>query len=462
MPLAIRYAGLQHADMSGSGRHDAITIWNAAVAAVDSEQLVRQSLSVDAHCLKICDQQIALPDASHIEIVGAGKAGPGMARGLEQILADLPSTISWSGWINVPDDCVDTLNQIRLHGARPAGLNEPTQAGVDGTTEILRRVSQLSPQDLCLVLISGGGSALLPAPVSRISLKDKLSVTQFLAAAGATIQELNAVRGRISAVKNGGLARACTANRLCTLIISDVIGDPLDVIASGPTCTIQTTTGLGPLEVLRRFDPDLTRVPPSVVDAIRKPVDDTPPSCVVENHIIGNNQLAVAAAARSATALGYQVESWGSDNAGSASNLGRQLYNRMQELRQRATETGHRQCLLAGGETTVQLCDESIRGRGGRNQEVVLGALAEHLQFDSWDGLTLLSAGTDGEDGPTPSAGALSDASLAAAVRKAGVDPLDFLRTNNAWPFFDQFDGLVNTGPTHTNVMDVQVGLIHP
>ncbi len=462
MPLAKQYADLQHAGMSPPSRHDAFAIWKAAVAAVDSEQLVRKCVTVEADALNISDRQISLVDVDHIEIVGAGKAGPGMARGIEQALVDLPSTISWSGWVNVPDDCVDTLKQITLHGARPPGVNEPTQAGVDGTTEILRRVSQRNPNDLCLVLISGGGSALLPAPVSQVSLADKLSVTRFLSAAGATIQELNAVRSRISAVKNGGLARACAAGRLCTLIISDVIGDPLDVIASGPTCVTDTAASLQPLEVLQQFDPDLSHIPPAVIQVVRQPVDYGPPSCLVENHIIGNNRLAVASAAKSAAALGYQVESWGSENTGAASDLGRRLYDRMEELKQLAQETGRPQCLLAGGETTVKLCDESKRGKGGRNQEVVLGALVEHSQPGSWNGLTLLSAGTDGEDGPTPSAGALADRSLAEAVSEAGVNPADFLTTNNAWPFFDEFAGLVNTGPTHTNVMDVQVGLVQP
>ena len=460
--LAKHHADLQHVGMFGPSRHHAFVIWKAAVAAVDSEQLVRNCVTVEADTLYISGRQVSLVDVGHIEIVGAGKAGPGMARGVEQALADLPPRISRSGWINVPDDCVEPLKQITLHGARPPGINEPTQAGVDGTTEILRRVSERNRNDLCLVLISGGGSALLPAPVSQISLADKLSVTRFLSAAGATIQELNAVRCRISAVKNGGLARACAAGHLCALIISDVIGDPLDVIASGPTCTTDTATSLPPLEVLQKFDPDLRHTPPAVIQVLREPVNHDPPSCLVENHIIGNNQLAVSAAAKSAVALGYQVESWGSENTGTASDLGRQLYARMKELQQHARETGRPQCLLAGGETTVKLCDETRRGKGGRNQEVVLGAVAEDSQPGSWGGLTLLSAGTDGEDGPTPSAGALADHVLAVAVHEAGVNPADFLMTNNAWPFFNKFNGLVNTGPTHTNVMDVQVGLAHP
>ena len=448
--------------MSDPGRYDAIAIWQAAVAAVDSEHLVCQCLSVDGDLLRINDQQIPLVDVGHIEIVGAGKAGAGMARGVEKALASLPSRITWSGWINVPDDCVDELDRITLHGARPAGLNEPTQEGVDGTMEILRRVSRLRPNDLCVTLISGGGSALLPAPIPGISLADKLSVTRMLASSGASIDELNLVRSRISAVKAGGLARACSATQLITLIISDVIGDPLEIIGSGPTWVPTPEISGHPLEVLQRFDPDLSHTPQSIVGLLGQPVTYDVPACRVQNHIIGNNQVAIAAAATAARALGYEIESWGSGNGGLASDLGRRLLVRLEELRRVVRTTGQQKCLLAGGETTVRLCHESTRGKGGRNQEVVLSAITERSQSEAWRSIILLSGGTDGEDGPTPSAGALADEVLVAAAQNMGLSPDRYLRTNNAWPFFDRLGGLLNTGPTHTNVMDIQVGLVRP
>jgi len=446
--------------MTDSSRRDAITIWKAAVAAVDSQLLVRNCLSIDGDSLQVCDQQISLIGIKHIEVVGAGKAGTGMARGIEQAFAALPRTISWSGWLNVPADCVSTLEQITLHGARPAGINEPTQAGVDGTLEILKRVSSLNPDDLCIVLISGGGSALLPAPAQGISLAEKLAVTQFLAAAGASIQELNTVRSGISSIKSGGLARACSAGRLVSLIISDVIGDPLDIIASGPTC--QPVTSSHPLDVLRRFDPDFRHTPGSVVRALQQPPESPEPTCHVENHIIGSNQIAIEAAASRATALGYDVESWGSENAGAASDLGNRLFARLQALKPIASKTGKPICVLAGGETTVQLSDELVRGKGGRNQQLVLSAIAPNARPELWQKVTLLSGGTDGEDGPTSAAGAMADEVLVTEMLAAGIDTDAHFRTNNAWPFFRQFDGLLNTGPTHTNVMDVQVGLVQP
>jgi glycerate 2-kinase len=446
--------------MTNSSRRDAITIWNAAVTAVDSQRLVHNCLSIDGNILQICDQQISLNGVKHIEVVGTGKAGAGMARGIEQAFVTLPRTITWSGWLNVPADCVSTLEQITLHGARPAGINEPTQAGVDGTQEILSRVSSLNPNNLCIVLISGGGSALLPAPVSGVNLAEKLAVTRFLAAAGASIQELNTVRSGISSVKSGGLARACSAGRLLSLIISDVIGDPLDIIASGPTChPIESSQ---PLKVLRRFDPDLSHTPPSVVEALQQQAELPEPTCHVENHIIGSNQIAIEAAASRAKALGYDVESWGSENAGAASDLGNRLFARLQALKPIASKTGKPICLLAGGESTVELSDESIRGKGGRNQELVLSAIAPNPSPELWQKVTLLSGGTDGEDGPTSAAGAVADEVLVTEMLAAGIDTDKHFQTNNAWPFFRQLDGLLNTGPTHTNVMDVQVGLVHP
>jgi glycerate 2-kinase len=456
--LAKQKRSSQHAEMSDPGRHDAIAIWKAAVAAVDSERLIDRCVRLKGDCLHVDGRQYPLSEVSHIEVVGAGKAGAGMARGLESILKALPVEITWSGWINVPEDCVDQLDRITLHPARPAGINEPTDAGIAGTREILKRVSRLKPTDLCLVALSGGGSALLPAPAPGISLADKLAVTRLLAAAGASIQELNAVRGRISQVKCGGLARACTAARLVSLIISDVIGDPLDIIASGPTHV--GTISSDPYGILKKYDPGFSRTPASIVRLLQSPASAQSPSCDVDNHIIGSNQVAIAAASQAAKTLGYDVICLGSENDGSAAELGRRLWNQLHQLRENRAHSKRPVCVLAGGETTVQL--NANPGKGGRNQSLVLSAIAAHPDPEAWDGITLLSGGTDGEDGPTPSAGAFADPSLVATSAQKSLDPLQYLTTNNAWPFFNELHGLLNTGPTHTNVMDVQVGLVRP
>lgn len=442
---------------------DAVAIWKAAVAAVDSETLIRNHVSCDADQLQIGDRTIPTASLKHIEVVGAGKAGSGMARGIERALRSRPSHISLSGWVNVPEDCVEDLPNIHLHAARPAGINEPTQAGIDGTREILNKVRSLSPDDLCIVLISGGGSALLPAPTAGISLESKLNVTRLLATAGATIDELNCVRSQISDVKAGGLAAACKAGQLIALIISDVIGDPLHVIASGPTVA-STATPEQALKVLHKYDPDTTKTPADVLKVLNRRATQSgtrpSPTCRITNEILGSNHVAVAAAAAEAGRLGYSVVDMGSANCGPAADAGRHLFNQLSSLRKQGTHNPT--CILAGGETTVELAQTNLPRKGGRNQELVLAAVAAHPSPDAWNGIALLSGGTDGEDGPTPAAGAIADSTLLQQMQQKQINPDDYLAINNSYPFFKQLNGLLLTGPTHTNVMDIQVGLATP
>ncbi len=204
-------------------RNDALQIWQAGVDAVRSERLVQQALHVDGTTLVVGHQRLPLDAIGRIVVVGAGKAGAGMAAAVEDVLGpDLMRKKQLAGWVNVPADCVRPLDAIKLHAARPAGVNEPTPAGAAGSQQILRLVESLRPEDLCLCLISGGGSALMPAPVEGITLDDKLQVTRYLSAAGANIEQLNTVRKQLSAIKGGGLMRSCRAGRLASLIISDV------------------------------------------------------------------------------------------------------------------------------------------------------------------------------------------------------------------------------------------------
>src|SRR5690606_19624071 len=193
---------------------------------------------VEGSVLWIGEEPVDLDVIRRIVVVGGGKAGAGMAQGVLQAIPEsVRQAKQLTGWLNVPADCVTECGPIHLHAARPAGVNEPTPEGVAGTDEILRQVASLSDEDLCLVLISGGGSALLPAPAEGITLADKLAVTRHLSASGANIEQLNLVRKELSRIKGGGLARACRAGRMVALIISDVLGDPLHLIASGPTVT---------------------------------------------------------------------------------------------------------------------------------------------------------------------------------------------------------------------------------
>jgi len=215
-------------------RDDALAIWQAGLNAVRSERLIRDHVRVEGSTLQLGDEQLDLDGIGRIAVVGAGKAGTGMAVALQESLGQTvlePKQVT--GCVNVPGDCWRDLSPIHLHAARPAGVNEPTAEGVAGAERILELVGSLDSDDLCICLISGGGSALLPAPAEGIELADKLAITRHLSASGADIAELNAVRRRLSRIKGGGLARACRAGRLVALIISDVLGDPLEMIASG-------------------------------------------------------------------------------------------------------------------------------------------------------------------------------------------------------------------------------------
>lgn len=444
-------------------RDDAVEIWKAGVAAVDSARLVAETVQRRGDQLDIAGETFALSEIERIVVVGGGKAGAGMARGLEQALGADVVRDRVTGWVNVPADCVTTLQRIHLHAGRPAGVNEPTPEGIAGTERILSLVQTLGPRDVCLVLISGGGSALLPAPVAGLSLADKQRVTRALMHAGATIEQLNAVRSCLSRVKAGGLWRSMADGRGVALIISDVIGDPLAVIASGPTTDVRPCPRQA-LEILEALLPR-EAVPAGLWSLLAAQMQPTDPSSEqrlipFRNVIIGNNRTAVVAAEQRARELGYAVAFTESDRRGIARDVGRELAARC--LEQRTQETSARGwCLISGGEPTVQLVPTNLPRLGGRNQELVLSA-AEQLWDGALDGLVLLSGGTDGEDGPTDAAGALFDAAVQAAARSQHLTPGDFLAINNSYPFFAASGGLLQTGPTHTNVMDLRVALVQP
>ncbi|HVW02806.1 MAG TPA: DUF4147 domain-containing protein [Planctomycetaceae bacterium] len=439
-------------------RESARSIWQAGVDAVNAERLMHSAVQATADVLTICGREYRLSEIPRIAVVGAGKAGAGMATGLEEILGPQLVDEKVFGWINVPADCVRPLRKIRLHAARPAGVNEPRPEGAHGADEILRIVRNLDSHDLCIVLLSGGGSALLPAPIPSVTLDDILAVTRFLMQSGASINELNAVRTRLSQVKGGGLARAIQCDQVETLIISDVIGDPLDVIASGPT--VVSSQPVDPLAILSRFGAAPPQVPQAVFDALAAtPAPTTPPRATIRNHIIGNNAVAIAAATKRAEALGFEVRSLGSAQAGDATVAGHELAAHCREIQNQAGK--HPVCVLSGGEPTVRLAKTDRPRKGGRNQQLVLAALDDCWQ-SGLKGLAFLSGGTDGEDGPTDAAGAIADVEVWREAHERGLNPRPFLDINNAYEFFDRCGGLLKTGPTHTNVMDLRVALIAP
>jgi hydroxypyruvate reductase/glycerate 2-kinase len=329
---------------------------------------------------------------------------------------------------------------------------------------ILDLVRQARPGDVGLCLLSGGGSALLPAPVAGVTLEDKQRVTGLLHACGATIVEMNCVRKHLSDVKGGRLAQAFLRQKGCplfSLIISDVIGDPLDVIASGPTAA-DPTTFADALAVLDRHG--LTaRVPPAVLDHLRRGRDGLIPETLkalpdaVHNLVLGNNARALAAARRHAEGLGYRVLDLGSFIEGETREVAGVLAGVVRSVRADGQPLPPPACLLSGGETTVTLGDD--HGRGGRNQEFVLAALAR-LGRNGLRNVAVLSGGTDGEDGPTDAAGAVADEGTWDRAERLGLSPAAFLGRHDAYTFFAKTGDLLQTGLTQTNVMDVRVILV--
>lgn len=452
------------------------SIWRAGVRAVDSRRLVSQSIHVTSECLSLAGFDIFRSQLRRIEVVGAGKAGAGMAAGALDALAGLG--VPFSGWVNVPADCVQPLPKMTLHAARPAGINEPTEAGVQGSEEILRRVSSLGTGDLCLVLISGGGSALLPAPVPGVTLADKAQTIRTMSLAGAGIEDLNCVRRQLSRIKGGGLARACTAQWLVTLVISDVIGDPLEVIASGPTIDFPPEPGKA-LNLLKKYAPDMQGIPASVIQTLSEQARSSGRSNVQNSQsqrhvaIIGNNETAVRAAEQAALKNGLRVEVTGIGQAGEARMVGKELAESCQSRQAGLIDSLCLSppsssppcltplCLISGGEPTVRVRKTQGPQKGGRNQELALAALCELRRANS-HGITILSGGTDGEDGPTDAAGAIADRRAIDMAERLGIDPAPYLDTHNSYEFFENVDSLLKTGPTHTNVMDLRVALIEP
>ncbi|MBA4063200.1 MAG: glycerate kinase [Isosphaera sp.] len=422
-------------------RERAVEIWRAAVDAVRPGPLVEAAVRGEA----------AVSAAPRVLVVGAGKAGPGMAAGLETALADRLDRVE--GLVNVPAGMTADLRRVRLHAARPPGVNEPRPEGVAGAEEMLRLLASAGPDDVAVCLLSGGGSALLPAPADGVTLADKLAVTKLLHRSGATIDEMNCVRKHLSAVKGGRLAQAFRGRLLLSLVISDVVGDPLDVIASGPTAP-DPTAFADALAVLDRFG---LAVPEGVrrhLEAGRAgSVPETPkavPANVV-NRVIGSNRVALDAARRKAEAFGYRVLDLGAFVEGETRQVATAVAGVVRSVRRDGAPAAPPACVLLGGETTVTLGDDP--GKGGRNQEFVLAVLAK-LGRDGMCGVTVLSGGTDGEDGPTDAAGAVADAE---SLADAGGTVEDHLRRHDAYPFFERASGLLKTGLTGTNVTDVRV-----
>ena len=435
-------------------RQHAMEIFQAALKAVDPVEAILRHVRLEDDALQVGEHRFAFKDYDRILVAGAGKAGAPMARALEDLLGDNIA----DGVIVVKEGHGLPLEHIRIH---EASHPVPDERGIKGAEEILSLVKEAGGRDLVLCLISGGGSALLVAPAEGVTLEDKQEVTRLLLACGADIHEINTIRKHLSRAKGGGLARFAYPATVVSLILSDVIGDDLNVIASGPAVP-DTSAFDDARRVLKKYD-IWDRVPASVQSRIQQglvgDIEDTPKAgdAVFErcfSELVGTNIQALKAAGQQAEQLGYQTLILSSTVEGEAREVVKVLTAIAREVRDSGNPLSAPACILCGGETTVTIRGD---GKGGRNQEF---SLASALSIDGMENVVVLAGGTDGNDGPTDAAGAMADGRTLARARAKDLDPLDYLRRNDSYHFFQSLEDLVITGPTRTNVMDVYMVLV--
>jgi hydroxypyruvate reductase len=422
------------------------------VHAVDPEGLVRARLRTDRDTLTLLDDP-GVEAARHtgpVYVAGVGKGAIPMLQAVADILG-----AEMHGDAIAPTGGT-VAGALTVHqGGHPL----PTAASVAATTVIWEAVARSVPQTLILILLSGGASALLARPVAGLTIADKARATEQLLACGATITEVNAVRKHLSAVKGGGLARRAAGRPVWSLVLSDVVGDDLATIGSGPTVPDPSTFD-DAMAVVARYGLG-PHLPACVVDHLRcgvgghrseTPKPGDPCFARVRNVIIGNNRLALGAAASCAEALGFRPVVYDQPITGDTTAAARQFAG---ELSRRYRVVREPTCVVAGGETTVVVRG---RGRGGRNQEF---ALAAALALDGMD-IELLSAGTDGIDGPTDAAGAFASGGTLRQARTCGLDARAALAENDSYRFFEALGALFRPGATATNVMDLKIALLRP
>lgn len=433
-------------------RTDALAIFHASLKAIDPVNAVKRHLRLEGDMLRVGDRDYDLSTYTRIYVVGCGKAAASMSFALEDILQEWIS----GGIINVKYGYTRALRFIRIN---EAGHPLPDEAGVRGTREIVTLLLGLGGNDLVIFVISGGGSALLPLPQDGVSLEEKQQVTRILLECGASINEMNAIRKHISKVKGGQLAKVAYPATLITLLLSDVVGDRMDVIASGPTVPDESTFE----DCMTIVEKYRLKLPDSVIDLLKRglngELEETPKvgDRIFDktfNLIIGSNILALKAAEQKAEKLGYHTLILSSSIEGETKEVAKVHTAIAKEILATGNPIPKPACIISGGETTVTV---KGTGLGGRNQEFVL---ASALEIAGLSDTVILSCGTDGTDGPTDAAGAVADGSTVRSAKKLGMQPVDYLRNNDAYHFFERLDDLIKTGPTNTNVMDIRLVMV--
>jgi hydroxypyruvate reductase len=420
-------------------RRTARAIFKAAIEAANPARAVEGALA-----------KLDVDRYERIIVLGAGKASAEMARAAERALGRRIT----AGLINTKDGHLARLHRIELN---ECGHPVPDARGVAGAQRIAELARSAGARDLVLCLISGGASALLPLPAEPVTLEEKQATTRLLLACGATIHEINAVRKHLSAIKGGQLARLAAPATVLALLLSDVVGDPLDVIGSGP-CAPDGSTFAEAWRVIEKFGLE-EKIPATVRERLQAAVEETPKAgqaCFkrVTNRIVGSNRLAVDAAATAARAAGFRPLVLSTTIEGETREVAAMHAAIAREVLSSGRPARRPLALISGGETTVTIHGD---GLGGRNQEF---ALAGALALAGQAGVLVASVGTDGTDGPTDAAGAWADGATVERAARLGLDAAATLRRNDSYPFFDALGDLIKTGATGTNVMDIRLLLI--
>lgn len=433
--------------MPSSLRRQALRIFHAALKAAAPEEAVLRHVALKGNTLVAGGRRYRLNAFRNIYVIGAGKATARMAKAVERLLGKRIT----AGLINVKYGGRVTLRRIEQN---ECGHPVPDANGERGAHRIAQIANTAGADDLIICLISGGASAMLPLAAAPVTLQDKQDTTRLLLECGANIHDINCVRKHISALKGGQFARLAYPANVLTLILSDVVGDDLDVIGSGPTVPDRSTfaearaileeygiSSKMPLRVRERLSGDATETP-KLGDKI---------FANVQNLIVGSTRLAVEVAAREARALGFRTLVLSTFIEGEAREVAHVHAAIARELVAYHRPVGLPACIISGGETTV-----TIRGNGlgGRNQEF---ALAAAIDIAGLDDVIILSAGTDGTDGPTDAAGAVADGQTIQLAEARGLRSAEFLANNDSYHFFEPLGDLIRTGPTGTNVADIQI-----
>ncbi len=424
----------------GGLRDVAGELQRTALEAVDPQAAVQRHLRREGDALIIGERRYDLSDYERVFVVGGGKASVPMATDAVEALGKRLTEgviVAKYGHADLPPS-TPRLQIIE------AGHPVPDEQAVRGARAVADLARRAAADDLLICLISGGASALLTWPAPGLSLAALQALTDDLLRSGATINEINTVRKHCSRIKGGNLARLAAPATVVTLILSDVVGDPLDVIASGPTVPDPTTVAEAQA-VLDRYG--LSAAHDIPFQETPKPGD--PVFERVQHVLVGSNRLAAAAAVERARALGYHTLLLSTYVEGEAREVAQVAAALAKGIRTHGDPVSPPACLVWGGETTVTIRGE---GQGGRNQEL---ALAAALALDGWPGVLVMALATDGTDGPTDAAGAIVTGETVSRARALGLDPRAALAANDSYPFFNALGDLIHTGPTGTNVNDL-------